>query len=94
MTLDELQRIDSNVLTVKQVAEFLRLDPQLIRDQAGEEPRYLGFPICKAGKSWKIPKLGFIAWVLGQVPIMQVVSSNQLFRGFEQMGIAERRGSD
>lgn len=89
MTLDELKQIDRNTLTVAEVAKFLHLDPQLIRDQASSEPRYLGFPICKAGHSWKIPKAGFIAWFTGQLPVMQVVSSNQLFRGFEQMGLVE-----
>lgn len=94
MTLEELQRIDSNILTVKQVSEFLNCDPQLIRDQAEREPKYLGFPISKIGHSYKIPKLGFVAWVLGQIPVMQVVSSNQLFRGFEQMGLTEGSGSN
>ena len=92
MTFEELQQIDGNLLTVKQVSEFLNCDPQLIRDQAEREPRYLGFPISKIGHSYKIPKMGFLAWVRGQIPIMQVVSSNQLFRGFEQMGLSE--GSD
>ena len=92
MTFEELQRIDRNTLTVKEVSEFLGLSPQLIRDQASRDPKYLGFPICQAGHSWKIPKMGFIAWVMGQIPIMQIVSSNRLFKGFEQMGLAE--GSD
>ena len=68
MTIEELEAMTCNVLTVKQVAQFLGKDPQLIRDQAGEDPRFLGFPICRAGHSWCIPRLGFIAWVKGQVP--------------------------
>ena len=90
MTFEELQRIDRNTLTVKEVSEFLGLSPQLIRDQASRDPRLLGFPICQAGHSWKIPRLGFITWILGQQPVMQVVSSNQLFKGFEMMGFSER----
>ena len=87
MTLAELESIDRNTLTVQEVAKFLGLSPQLIRDQASRDPRFLGFPICQAGHSWKIPKLGFINWYKGQMPIMQVVSSNKLFKEFEQMGL-------
>ena len=70
MTLEELKETEGNVLTVKQVAEFLGKDPQVIRDQAEREPKYLGFPICKAGHSYCIPKTGFINWYTGQVPMI------------------------
>lgn len=75
MTLSELEAMDCNVLTVKQVAEFLGKDPQIIRDQAEREPKYLGFPICKAGHSYCIPKMGFIAWVKGQMPIIAYITN-------------------
>lgn len=65
MTLADIESMDSNTLTVKQVAEFLGKDPQVIRDQAEREPKYLGFPICKAGHSYSIPRIGFINWVTG-----------------------------
>ena len=70
MTLAEMENLDRNTLTVKEVAEFLGKDPQVIRDQAEREPRYLGFPICKAGHSYCIPREGFITWVKGLQPIM------------------------
>lgn len=70
MTLAELEAMDSNTLTVKQVAEFLGKDPQIIRDQAEREPKYLGFPICKAGHSYCIPRHGFIAWATGKTPML------------------------
>ena len=70
MTLADIESMTSNTLTVKQVAEFLGKDPQVIRDQAEREPRYLGFPICKAGHSWCIPRIGFITWVKGMTPIL------------------------
>ena len=72
MTMAELEAMTGNTLTVKQVAEFLGKDPQVIRDQAEREPRYLGFPICKAGHSYCIPRLGFIAWAKGNVPMLVV----------------------
>ena len=70
MTLADLEQIESNVLTVKQVAEFLGKDPQVIRDQADAEPKYLGFPICKAGHSYTIPKEGFLNWYRGMTPML------------------------
>ena len=70
MTIQEIESMTCNVLTVKQVAEFLGKDPQVIRDQAEREPKYLGFPICKAGHSYCIPRIGFIAWVKGMIPLI------------------------
>lgn len=75
-TLEELEAMTSNTLTVKQVSEFLGKDPQVIRDQAEREPKYLGFPICKAGHSFCIPRLGFIAWVKGTIPIVAMVPAS------------------
>ena len=68
--IESIETMNCNVLTVKQVAEFLGKDPQVIRDQAERDPRYLGFPICKAGHSYCIPRLGFIAWVKGMIPLI------------------------
>ena len=70
MTITDIENMTGNTLTVKQVAEFLGKDAQVIRDQAEREPKYLGFPICKAGHSYCIPRLGFIAWVKGMIPVI------------------------
>ena len=70
MTLEELESMTCNTLTVKQVAEFLGKDPQTIRDQAEDDIKYLGFPICKAGHSYCVPRVGFITWVKGMTPIL------------------------
>jgi len=70
MTLAEIENMTCNTLTVRQVAEFLGKDPQVIRDQAEREPKYLGFPICKAGHSWCIPRVGFITWAKGLTPLL------------------------
>ena len=76
MTLAELENMESNTLTVKQVAEFLGKDPQVIRDQAEREPKYLGFPICKAGHSYTIPRIGFINWYKGMTPVIGYITVN------------------
>ena len=70
MTLEDIESMTCNTLTVKTVAEFLGKDPQVIRDQAEREPKYLGFPICKAGHSYCIPRAGFVAWAKGMTPMI------------------------
>lgn len=62
--------MDADFLTVAQVAKFLKCEPQLIRDQAEREPKYLGFNISRFGHAFRIPRLAFIAWVKGNVPVM------------------------
>lgn len=68
MTLAEIEKMETDFLTVKQVAECMHVAPQLIRDQATVNIRYLGFPICRAGHAFKIPRAGFIAWAKGETP--------------------------
>ena len=87
MTLAEIEALDSNTVSVKQAAEYLGCDPQLIRDEASKNPKYLGFPIAKVGHAFKIPKEGFVNWAKGLIPVMQIVSSNELFRSFERSGV-------
>lgn len=70
MTLKEIEDLTCDFLTVQQVAECLHAKPQLIRTQAEREMKYLGFPICKVGHSYRIPRLGFIAWMKGQIPLV------------------------
>lgn len=81
MTLVQLEEMTCNTLTVKQVAEFLGKDPQVIRDQAERDPKCLGFPICKAGHSYCVPRIGFICWVKGMTPVIQLALSSELQYG-------------
>ena len=62
LTLKQIEELEDDFLTVDQVAKCMRKSPQLIRDQAEREPKYLGFPICKAGKAYCIPREGFLNW--------------------------------
>ena len=87
MTLAEIERLDKDFLTVQEVAECIHCDAQLIRDEASKNPKFLGFPVSKIGHSFKIPKEGFLNWAKGMIPVMQVISSNELFRSFERSGI-------
>lgn len=87
MRLAEIENLDKDFLTVQEVASCIKCDPQLVRDEASKTPRFLGFPISKVGHSFKIPKEGFINWAKGLIPVMQIVSSNELFRSFEKNGL-------
>ena len=87
MKLSEIEKLDRDFLSVQEVADCIHCEPQLIRDEAGKDPKYLGFPITKIGRSYRIPREGFISWAKGMIPVMQVVSSNELFRSFERSGI-------
>lgn len=70
MTLAEIEGMDKDFLTVQEVASCLHASPQLIRDQAERDIQWLGFPIFRAGGSFRIPRLGFIAWMKGQIPLV------------------------
>ena len=87
MTLKEIESLNRDFLTVAEVASCVKCDPQLIRDEASKEPKYLGFPVSRIGHSYKIPREGFVNWAKGLIPVMQIVSSNELFRSFERNGI-------
>ena len=87
MTIAEIEKLDRDFLTVQEVSECIHCEPQLIRDEAKKDPKFLGFPISKIGHSYKIPREGFVNWAKGMIPVMQVVSSNELFRSFERSGI-------
>ena len=87
MRLAEIEALDKDFLTVEEVASCIHCDRQLVRDEASKDPKYLGFPITKIGHSFRIPKEGFVNWAKGMIPVMQIVSSNELFRSFEKNGL-------
>ena len=88
--LAEIEKLDKDFLTVAEVAGCIHCEAQLIRDEAGKNPKFLGFPITKFGHSWRIPKEGFVRWCKGEIPVLQIVSSNKLFRDFEKCGLQEK----
>ena len=73
MTIAEIEKLGRDFLTVQEVSECIHCDPQLIRDEAKKDPKFLGFPITKAGHSYKIPREGFVNWAKGMVPVIQVI---------------------
>lgn len=89
MTIREIEALDRDFLTVAEVAGCIHCSPQLIRDEAEKNPKYLGFPIMKAGKSFNIPREGFVRWAKGQVPVMKWPWTYEQMKAFAERGIAD-----
>ena len=62
MTISELKNIDKEMLTPGDIAQILGCDPNVIRRQAKEDIKQLGFPASKIGSRVKIPRKAFINW--------------------------------
>jgi hypothetical protein len=77
MRLAEIKALDKDFLTVAEIAGCLRMDPQLIRDQCEKDIKWLGFPACRCGHSFRFPREGFIAWATGQTPMLVYEQSLQ-----------------
>jgi len=65
MTLNDLKRMDCDILTPAIVAEIIGCDPQVIRITAKKNPDSLGFPVIRHGTRTKIPRLAFIRFMEG-----------------------------
>ena len=67
MNIEDLKKMDKEILTPTDVAPLLRCDPNVIRYQAKRDIRQLGFPASKIGSRIKIPKEAFIKWFEGRL---------------------------
>ncbi len=65
MTLADVEKIPKEILTADDVAKWLGVDAQTIRNQAQDNPHKLGFPVIVTGTRVRIPKAGFIAFAQG-----------------------------
>lgn len=66
MTIEDIKNMNKEILTPNDIAPLLRCDPNIIRDQAKEDIKQLGFPASKIGTRVKIPKQAFIDWYCGK----------------------------
>ena len=66
MTLEELEALETEILTCQQVAPILNANPTTIHEQAKKMPQMLGFPVIVMGKMVKIPKRAFIKFMNGE----------------------------
>ena len=62
MTIEDIKNIDKEILTPGDIAPILGCDPNVIRFQAKQDIKQLGFPAAKIGSRIKIPKKAFIKW--------------------------------
>ena len=65
MTLEELERKPTNILTCAEVAPLLSCNPWTLHEQAIENPYALGFPVVIVKRRVKIPKQAFIRFMRG-----------------------------
>ncbi len=59
-TLEEIKRIDKEMLSCEDVAPYFGCDPQDIRVQAKQNASALGVPCVMIGSRVKFPKAGFV----------------------------------
>lgn len=64
-TLEDIRRLDREVITPQEAADILRCNPQYIRMQARADATKLGFPAICIGCRVKIPRLPFLAAMEG-----------------------------
>ena len=65
-TIEDIKRLNKDILTPGDIAPVLGCDPNLIRHQAKEDIKQLGFPASKLGSRIKIPRQAFINWYEGR----------------------------
>lgn len=68
ITLDDIKRMDKELLTVQDVEKLLKVNGTTIRRAAREHPETLGFPVMlfgKNGKQVRIPRRAFIRFMEG-----------------------------
>ena len=69
MTIQDLKNLSKEVLTPNEVAPVLGCDPNVIRFQAKQDIKQLGFPAAKLGTRIKIPRQAFIDWFEGRTEL-------------------------
>jgi len=66
MTIDDIRKMNKEILTPADIAPVLCCDPNTIRAQAERDIKQLGFPASKMGCRIKIPKQAFCDWYDGK----------------------------
>lgn len=67
MTIDEIEASEKTFLNAEDIAPILECDDQDLRGQAQRDPSKLGFPTIVIGKRVKFPRVGFLAFVKGNI---------------------------
>lgn len=64
MTFQEIMDSDKDFLIPSDIAGVLNCKQYSINCQAKDDPSKLGFPVCLMGSTVRIPRLGFIHWMM------------------------------
>ncbi len=67
MTRKELVALEGDMLRPEDVAKYLHIAPQVLREQARRDPSKLGFRVIVCGQHTLIPKWPFLEYV-GEKP--------------------------
>lgn len=67
MTLQELEQLETDVLTPKQVAPILGCQPYTINVATRNGNNPFPFPILRMGTRIRIPKMPFVKWIKGEI---------------------------
>lgn len=65
MTIEDIRNSDKTSLTISDIGRVVGIRPDKLRYQALTDASKLGFPICVAEKTVRVPRLGFLAWLDG-----------------------------
>lgn len=65
MTLSEVKATQRTYLTMNDIGTLIGIRPDTLLFQARQDPSRLGFPVCVAGDTVRIPKGAFLDWLLG-----------------------------
>lgn len=77
MTLKDLREKDGDVLRAEDVAKYLHVSPQLLREQAREDPSKLGFRVIVIGTQTLIPKLPFVQFMKGENKFVHLIPDHR-----------------
>lgn len=67
MTVAEIKELDRDFLVPREVAQVLGCDPYTINVYAKQCPERLGFPTLMIGNRVKIPREGFLRFMVGDL---------------------------
>ena len=69
-TLEDIERIPKNLLSIMDVVEYLQVEPNTFRIQARQDKKEhidsFGFPVMIIGNRVKIPKEPFVKFMKGE----------------------------
>lgn len=65
MTLEEIEGLQTEILSCQQIAKVLGANPHTLHVQAMQDATKLGFPVICMGSRVKIPKRAFIKYMKG-----------------------------